>query len=120
MVGMCTRPAIERAGNGNPPPTAGRARFLSQSFARIDVRGRWLVMVSSPPNVGQRIPVMTLALVSASRSAILASRHPSRTASAQDGQQQLNRPHQVSVGSERLRIERVICNSRKVVATIHI
>jgi hypothetical protein len=28
---MCTRPAIERAGNGNPPPTAGRARFLSQS-----------------------------------------------------------------------------------------
>jgi hypothetical protein len=31
MVGMCTRPAIERAGNGNPPPTAGRARFLSQS-----------------------------------------------------------------------------------------
>ena len=33
MVGMCTRPAIERAGNGNPPPTAGSARFLSQSCA---------------------------------------------------------------------------------------
>src|SRR5262245_55537118 len=40
MVGMCTRPAIERAGNGNPPPTAGRARFLSQSVRNPLLRNR--------------------------------------------------------------------------------
>ena len=45
MVAMCTRPVIERTGNRNLSPTAGRARFLSQSAV-------WCSLARSPRRTG--------------------------------------------------------------------
>jgi hypothetical protein len=71
--GNVHRPAIERAGNGNPPPTAGRARFLSQSV-RADFTQRLATAFATGHRKGVRTCLMPTG--SPRRGALSASMQP--------------------------------------------